>query len=113
MMTCFKNHRNKRGKVSAGHGHIGKHRKHPGSRGNCRRDSPPLDLVRQVPSKDLKDKASKDNILMIDITQFGYFKVLGEGVLPNSQPIVVKAKLVSKIAKKKITEAGGVVVLTA
>ncbi|MBA0798733.1 hypothetical protein Gohar_009293 [Gossypium harknessii] len=50
---------------------------------------------------------------MIDVTQFGYFKVLGKGVLPQNQPMVVKAKLVSKTAEKKIKEAGGAVVLTA
>ncbi|KAK9277287.1 hypothetical protein L1049_006827 [Liquidambar formosana] len=35
MMTRFKNHQKKRGKVRAGHGHISKHMKHPGSRGNA------------------------------------------------------------------------------
>ncbi|KAJ6318929.1 hypothetical protein OIU76_014308 [Salix suchowensis] len=50
---------------------------------------------------------------MIDVTQFGYFKVLGKGFLPEKQPFVVKAKLISKIAEKKIKEAGGAVVLTA
>ncbi|OWM83036.1 hypothetical protein CDL15_Pgr016518 [Punica granatum] len=44
---------------------------------------------------------------------FGYFKVLGKGILPEQQPIVVKAKLVSKTLEKKIKEAGGAVVLTA
>ncbi|KAH8495342.1 hypothetical protein H0E87_018501 [Populus deltoides] len=62
---------------------------------------------------DVKDKATKDTVPMIDVTQFGYFKVLGKGVLPEKQPIVVKAKLISKIAEKKIKEAGGAVVLTA
>jgi large subunit ribosomal protein L27Ae len=31
----FKANRKKRGHVSAGHGRIGKHRKHPGGRGNA------------------------------------------------------------------------------
>ena len=31
----FKKNRKKRGHVSAGHGRIGKHRKHPGGRGNA------------------------------------------------------------------------------
>ncbi|MBA0798731.1 hypothetical protein Gohar_009291 [Gossypium harknessii] len=31
---------------------------------------------------------------MIDVTRFGYFKVLRKGVLPENQPVVVKAKLV-------------------
>jgi large subunit ribosomal protein L27Ae len=38
---------------------------------------------------------------------------LGKGVLPQNQPFVVKTKLISKIAEKKIKEAGGAVVLTA
>ncbi|KAK6160256.1 hypothetical protein DH2020_003637 [Rehmannia glutinosa] len=63
--------------------------------------------------QEVKDKASKDNVPLVDVTQFGYFKVLGKGVLPENKPVVVKAKLVSKIAEKKIKEAGGAVVLTA
>ncbi|MFX9848093.1 uL15 family ribosomal protein, partial [Acinetobacter baumannii] len=43
----------------------------------------------------------------------GYFKVLGKGLLPDGRAVVVKAKLVSKNAEKKIKEAGGAVVLTA
>ena len=40
-LTCvpfylgFKRNRHKRGHVSAGHGRVGKHRKHPGGRGNA------------------------------------------------------------------------------
>lgn len=34
MTTRLKKNRKKSGHVSAGHGHIGKHRKHPGGRGN-------------------------------------------------------------------------------
>ncbi|CAI9760592.1 unnamed protein product [Fraxinus pennsylvanica] len=41
---------------------------------------------------------------MIDVTEFRYFKVLGKGVLPPSQLVVVKAKLVSKIAEDKNME---------
>ncbi|VFQ93207.1 unnamed protein product [Cuscuta campestris] len=63
--------------------------------------------------EEVKGKATKDSVPMIDVTQIGYFKVLGKGVLPRGQPVVVKAKLVSKIAEKKIKEAGGAVVLTA
>ncbi|KAE8722619.1 putative 60S ribosomal protein L27a-1 [Hibiscus syriacus] len=36
-----------------------------------------------------------------------------QGVLPENQPILVKAKLVSKTTEEKIKEAGGAVVLTA
>merc|ERR1711977_485057 len=35
MPTRFHKNRKKRGHVSAGHGRIGKHRKHPGGRGNA------------------------------------------------------------------------------
>lgn len=35
MTTRFRAHRKKRGHVSAGHGRIGKHRKHPSGRGNA------------------------------------------------------------------------------
>jgi large subunit ribosomal protein L27Ae len=38
--------------------------------------------------------------------------VLGKGQLP-AQPVVVKAKFFSKLAEKKIKEAGGACVLTA
>ena len=42
----------------------------------------------------------------------GYFKVLGKGVLPKI-PVIVKAKLFSKTAEKRIKEAGGACVLVA
>mmetsp|Transcript_8464 Transcript_8464/g.1166 ORF Transcript_8464/g.1166 Transcript_8464/m.1166 type:complete len:86 (+) Transcript_8464:59-316(+) len=35
MVTRFKSSRKKRGHVSCGHGRIGRHRKHPGGRGNA------------------------------------------------------------------------------
>ena len=42
----------------------------------------------------------------------GYFKVLGGGELPD-QPLVVKAKVFSKDAEKKIKAVGGACVLVA
>ena len=146
MTTRFKKNRKKRGHVSAGYGRIGKHRKHPGGRGNAggmhhhrilfdkyhpgyfgkvgmryfhklrNKFYCPIvniDKLWSLIPQDVKDKASPENAPLIDVTQFGYFKVLGKGALPESKPIVVKAKLVSKIAEKKIKEAGGAVVLTA
>ncbi|KAK7354003.1 hypothetical protein VNO80_19459 [Phaseolus coccineus] len=147
MTTRFKKNRKKRGHVSAGHGRIGKHRKHPGGRGNAggmhhhrilfdkyhpgyfgkvgmryfhklrnKFHCPILNIDKlwSLVPQEVKEKASKDNMApLIDVTQFGYFKLLGKGVLPENQPLVVKAKLVSKIAEKKIKEAGGAVVLTA
>ncbi|KAI7997380.1 60S ribosomal protein L27a-2 [Camellia lanceoleosa] len=61
---------------------------------------------------EIKAKASLTNAPMIDVTQFGYFKVLGKGVLPQSMLIVVKAKIVLKTVEKKIKEAGCAVVFT-
>lgn len=49
---------------------------------------------------------------MIDVTKFGIFKVLGKGQLPE-QPLLVKAKFVSKLAERKIKEVGGAVQLVA
>ncbi|XP_020107031.1 60S ribosomal protein L27a-3-like [Ananas comosus] len=155
MTTRLKKNRKKRGHVSAGHGRIGKHRKHPGGRGNAggmhhhrilfdkyhpgyfgkvgmryfhrlrnKFHCPTLNVDRLwslVPDNVASAGAGAGAeggggaaaAPMIDVTQFGYFKVLGKGMLPPNRPVVVKAKLVSKIAEKKIKAAGGAVVLTA
>ncbi|CAH8361488.1 unnamed protein product [Eruca vesicaria subsp. sativa] len=147
MATGQKKNRKKRGHVSAGHGRIGKHRKHPGGRGNAggmhhhrilfdkyhpgyfgkvgmryfhklrnKFHCPIVNLDRlwSLVPEELKAKAGKDGkVPMIDVTQHGFFKVLGKGHLPEGKPFVVKAKLISKTAEKKIKEAGGAVVLTA
>ncbi|XVE85147.1 hypothetical protein DITRI_Ditri17bG0068500 [Diplodiscus trichospermus] len=52
-----------------------------------------IDKLWSLVPQDAKAKANKDSAPLIDVTQFGYFKVLGKGVLPENQPIVVKAKL--------------------
>ena len=49
---------------------------------------------------------------VIDLTDYGIFKLLGKGQLP-SQPVVVKARYISKLAEKKIKEVGGACMLTA
>eukprot|EP00252_Welwitschia_mirabilis_P016666 TRINITY_DN3688_c0_g4_i3.p1 TRINITY_DN3688_c0_g4~~TRINITY_DN3688_c0_g4_i3.p1 ORF type:complete len:146 (+),score=12.79 TRINITY_DN3688_c0_g4_i3:207-644(+) len=145
MTTRLKKNRKKRGHVSAGHGRIGKHRKHPGGRGNaggmhhhrilfdkyhpgyfgkvgmrhfhllrthyfC--PTVNVDQLWSLVPEDVKSSVSPDKAPLIDVTQFGYFKVLGKG-RPLSQPLVVKAKLFSKLAEKKIQQAGGAVLLTA
>ncbi|KAF0922317.1 hypothetical protein E2562_031809 [Oryza meyeriana var. granulata] len=69
-------------------------------------------LWSMVPA-DKAAEASADKAPVLDVTQFGYFKVLGNGILPPERPIVVKAKLVSKVAEKKIKAVGGAVLLTA
>ncbi|XP_058767462.1 large ribosomal subunit protein uL15y-like [Vicia villosa] len=148
MTTSLKKNRKKRGHVSAGHGRIGKHRKHPGGRGNAggmhhhrilfdkyhpgyfgkvgmryfhklrnkfHCPTVNIDTLWSLLPQEVKDKAAKekDRAPVIDVSQFGYFKVLGKGVLPVNQAVVVKAKLISKTAEKKIKEAGGAVLLTA
>ncbi|OMO57175.1 Ribosomal protein L18e/L15P [Corchorus olitorius] len=89
----------KRGHVSAGHGRIGKHRKHPGGRGNAEGmhhhrilfDSLIFNIDKpwSLVPKDVKAKANKESASMINVTQFGYFKVLGKGVLLENQPIIL------------------------
>ncbi|PKI32247.1 hypothetical protein CRG98_047333 [Punica granatum] len=61
----------------------------------------------------LRTRPPRTSPPIVDVSQFSYFKVLGKGVLPEQQPIVVKAKLISMIAEKKIKEASGAVILTA
>ncbi|KAJ1445489.1 ribosomal protein L27a [Pelagophyceae sp. CCMP2097] len=139
--------RKKRGHVSAGHGRVGKHRKHPGGRGNAggqhhhrilfdkfhpgyfgkvgmrhfhqlknRTFCPIVNLEMLwplLPEGTLAAaEASKANgkAPVLDVTTKGYFKVCGKGLLPNC-PLVVKAKLFTKLAEKKIKAAGGACIL--
>lgn len=135
--------------MSAGHGRVGKHRKHPGGRGNAggmhhhrilfdkyhpgyfgkvgmryfhklrnKFYCPTVNIDRlwSLLPEEVKQKcfeAGENGAPLLDVTQFGYFKVLGKGILPEGKPIVVKTKLVSKNAEKKIKANGGAVVLTA
>ena len=48
---------------------------------------------------------------VIDLVQHGYFKLLGNGQI--NVPVIVKAKYFSKLAEKKIKEAGGACLLAA
>ena len=56
---------------------------------------------------------SKDMAPVIDVTHSGYFKVLGKGVRLPKIPMIVRAKLFSKTAEKRIKEAGGACELVA
>ena len=148
MTTSKRQTRYQRGNVSAGHGRIGKARKHPGGRGNAggqhhhrinfdkyhpgyfgkvgmrnyqgSRKAPQYcphlnleELWTLVAPEARKQYAeAKDQVPIIDVTKFGYHKVLGKGQLP-SQPVVVKAKFFSKIAERKIKAVGGACLLTA
>ena len=49
---------------------------------------------------------------VIDVTKAGFNKVLGKGRLPNI-PVVVKAKIFSKTAERRIKAIGGACVLVA
>jgi large subunit ribosomal protein L27Ae len=46
------------------------------------------------------------------MTEFGVFKLLGKGRLPEV-PVVVKARFFSALAEKKIKAVGGACILTA
>jgi len=56
---------------------------------------------------------NKDKAPVIDVTKSGYFKVLGKGIRLPKIPMIVKAKLFSKTAEKRIKDAGGACVLVA
>ena len=56
--------------------------------------------------------APKGQAPVIDLAQFGFFKLLGKGDLPQV-PVIVKARYISKGAEEKIVKAGGAVILTA
>ncbi|PIA26350.1 hypothetical protein AQUCO_09400009v1 [Aquilegia coerulea] len=86
MTTGLKKNRKKRGHVSAGHGRIGKHRKHPGGRGNAGGMHHHRILFDKYHpgyfgKVEIKDKATPENAPLIDVTQLGYFKVLGKDLL--------------------------------
>uniref|UniRef100_A0A7S1KMK0 Large ribosomal subunit protein uL15/eL18 domain-containing protein n=1 Tax=Percolomonas cosmopolitus TaxID=63605 RepID=A0A7S1KMK0_9EUKA len=51
--------------------------------------------------------ASDNKAAIIDVTQKGYFKVVGRGALPKV-PVVVRARYFSEQAERKIREVGGV-----
>merc|ERR1711975_126718 len=147
MPTRLHKNRKKRGQCSAGHGRIGKHRKHPSGRGNAGGQHhhrilfdkyhpgyfgkvgmryfhktqnkfycPIINvdrlwtLVSEENRENLLNNSSPSEVPVIDVTQSGYFKVLGKGRLPQT-PVIVKAKFFSLKAEKKIKEAGGVCVL--
>ena len=56
--------------------------------------------------------ADPKKVPVIDVVKAGYFKVLGKGELPKV-PVVVKAKVFSSTAEKRIRAAGGACILRA
>jgi large subunit ribosomal protein L27Ae len=141
MPTRLSKTRKKRGHVSAGHGRVGKHRKHPGGRGLAggqHHHRINMDMFHPgyfgkvgmrhfhytknqyynsiVNIENLvsfvKTSSSEEGVLpVIDTLSLGYTKVLGKGKL--DQPLIVKARFVSKLAEEKIVAAGGKVELIA
>ena len=148
MPTRLHKARKKRGHVSMGHGRIGKHRKHPGGRGNAggqhhhrtlfdkyhpgyfgkvgmrqfhvlknRKFTPTLNIDKLFSLNGGKEiyaaakSAESGKAPVIDLVQYGVFKLLGNGQI--DVPVIVKAKYFSKLAEKKIVEAGGACLLTA
>ena len=71
-------------------------------------------LVSEKVREESKNAAGKSGaaVPVIDVTRAGYHKVLGKGFLPK-QPFILRAKLVSKKAEKKILATGGCVELVA
>ncbi|KAG1677435.1 hypothetical protein FOA52_001890 [Chlamydomonas sp. UWO 241] len=147
MTTSLRKNRKKRGHVSAGHGRVGKHRKHQSGRGNAGGQHHHrimmdkyhpgyfgkvgmrhyhlnknqyhcpivnIDKLWALVGEEARTAAAADKSVaaVIDVTKFGIFKVLGKGELPK-QPVVVRAKFVSKLAEAKIKAAGGCVQLVA
>ncbi|KAI9207106.1 putative 60S ribosomal protein L27A [Polychytrium aggregatum] len=142
MPTREHKNRKKRGHVSAGHGRIGKHRKHPGGRGlaggqhhhrinmdkyhpgyfgkvgmryfhktlnKFHRPAINLDKLWTLVPEEVK---ASGQVPVIDTLRAGYGKVLGNGRLPE-QPLIVKARFVSRRAEEKIVAKGGKVELIA
>ncbi len=54
----------------------------------------------------------EDTIPVLDLLNLGYSNVLGKGRIPEI-PLLVRARWFSRLAEKKITEAGGAVELVA
>eukprot|EP00999_Lentomonas_sp_LEN2_P001591 NODE_2654_length_526_cov_371.924812_g2604_i0.p1 GENE.NODE_2654_length_526_cov_371.924812_g2604_i0~~NODE_2654_length_526_cov_371.924812_g2604_i0.p1 ORF type:complete len:141 (+),score=36.61 NODE_2654_length_526_cov_371.924812_g2604_i0:72-494(+) len=140
MVARLKKHRKKRGDVSAGHGRVGKHRKHPSGRGNAGGQHHHRILMdkyhpgyfgkvgmrhfrwkknpRHCPSINLDrvhtlatGQAAGDKLPVVNLVNKGYFKLLGKGVV--QKPLIIKARYVSRIAEEKLKAAGGAVVLVA
>lgn len=95
------------GKMGMRHYHVLKNRSH------C--PTVNLDKLWSMVPKEVAEAAAakpdEKNATVIDVTQHGIFKVLGKGVLPKV-PVVVKARVFTKLAERKIKEAGGACVLT-
>jgi len=64
------------------------------------------DLTRFMP--EMPEVASKGELPLLDLSGFGYTKLLGEGVL--TRPMAVRVEKASKSAVRKVEAAGGKIV---
>jgi large subunit ribosomal protein L27Ae len=129
MPARLSKNRKKRGHVSAGHGRIGKHRSHPGGRGNAggqhhhrtlfdkfhpgyfgkvgmrhwhlqrNRYHCPTVNLDRLLSLVGEIDAPAGKAPVIDVTNSGFLKVLGKGKV--TQPLIVKAKLFTKLVSAR------------
>jgi len=63
-------------------------------------------------SEEARKASTEKKAAVIDVTKAGFIKVLGKGELPST-PCIVRAKMFSKIAVRRIKAAGGVTELVA
>merc|ERR1712230_224492 len=103
MPTHLSKTRKHRGHVSAGHGRVGKHRKHPGGRGlaggqhhhRTNFDKYHPGYFGKVGMRHYHQNKAAMWRPVIDTLAAGYGKVLAKGRLP-AYPIIVKARYVSR-----------------
>uniref|UniRef100_A0A8C8X250 Large ribosomal subunit protein uL15 n=1 Tax=Panthera leo TaxID=9689 RepID=A0A8C8X250_PANLE len=111
MPSRLRKTRKLRGHVSHGHGHIGKHQKHPGGQGHAGgMHYDRINLDKYHPDIPMSAKNKTGASPRIDVVRSGYYRVLGKGKLPK-QPVFVKAKFFSRRAKEKIKGVEGACVL--
>ena len=141
MVSRLKKSRKLRGHVSHGHGRVGKHRCHPGGRGNAggmqhhrilfdkfhpgyfgkvgmrtfhyKRNANwcPLVNLDQLHTLCTPEQLEKKEPALVDVGQHGFFKVLGRGNVARA--FTVKARIFSDKAKERIEKAGGQCILSA
>ena len=94
------------GKVGMRHFHLTRQSKH--------RPIVNLDTLWSLVSEQTRKNAAKKTqvVPVIDTLRAGYGKVLAKGRLPQ-QPVIVKARFVSRAAEQKIKAIGGAVQLVA
>jgi ribosomal protein L15 len=141
MVARLRKTRKLRGNVCHGYGRRGKHRKHPGGRGNAggqhhhrtlfdkfhpgyfgkvgmrtfhlKKNTQfcPVVNLDELHTLLTEEQRASKDVPTVDVGKHGYFKVLGRGTL--ARPIIVKARIFSDKAIDRIKSVGGDVVLSA